>query len=66
MGDGLASHIDLVVITEFLQKLDSIYENADPLSINRGKVHKYLGMAVDFTRAGKVMIYIYDYIKRLI
>eukprot|EP00957_Ditylum_brightwellii_P032700 2478944-Ditylum_brightwellii.AAC.1 len=37
-----------------------------PLTINRGKVHDYLGMTLDFSSAKKVKILMLDYIKKLV
>jgi len=66
VDDGLVSHKDPEQVTKFLQKLDEVYGKTDPLTIGRGPVHEYLGMTVDFSTKGAVMITMYDYIKKLI
>eukprot|EP00536_Pseudo-nitzschia_multiseries_P010625 jgi/Psemu1/203784/e_gw1.332.17.1 len=51
---------------EAIKKLDTIYGRTDPLTIRRGPIHEYLGMTIDFSTKGQVMITMYDYIKKLI
>ena len=34
--------------------------------MNKGKVHKYLGMTLDFTTKGQVKISMFDYVKEVI
>ena len=66
VDDGFVSHKNPVCVTEFLRKLTAIYGNTDPLSITRGKIHHYLGMIIEFVGNGKVMLTMYDYVKKII
>ena len=44
----------------------SLARKAAPLAVSRDKVHKYLGMKLDFTENGAVMIDMIDYVKTII
>ena len=65
VDDGLVSHSDPLVVTKFLKKLIKVYGDHKPLTIHRGKKHEYLGMTLDFKTKGKVMITMYDFLKKL-
>jgi hypothetical protein len=41
------------------------FGNEAPLTITRGKMHDYLGMALDYTEKGKVKIKMIDYLERM-
>ena len=51
-------HVKYDVVTDILKKLDSVYgqEIVDgkraEITINRGKIHDYLGMKLDYTKKG--------------
>ena len=66
VDDSLISHIDPTVVTDTLQKLSEVYGKTDPLAIQHGKHHEYLGMTINFQPNGDVMILMYDYIKKVI
>ena len=36
------------------------------MKVSRGKVHKYLGMTLDFTTKGQVKISMVDYVKEVV
>ena len=36
------------------------------MTITRGKVHKYLGMAIDYSSPHKVILYMIDYIGKML
>jgi len=42
------------------------YGKEAPLTISRGKVHKYLGMNIDYRQRGKVAITMYEFINELL
>jgi len=54
VDDLKVSHIDPFQVTRFAEYLASIY--GEKLTVNRGKVHDYLGMDLDFSTKGKVKI----------
>jgi hypothetical protein len=36
------------------------------MKVSRGKIHKYLGMILDFTTKGQVKVSMVDYVKEII
>ena len=42
------------------------YGKNGEVKVNKGKVHKYLGMTADFTEKGKLKINMNDYVERII
>ena len=48
INDILAVHLSPEVITMYVKCLEKEYTNLDPLTVWRGKLHKYLGMTLDF------------------
>jgi hypothetical protein len=45
----------------------SIFEDGSgEMSMSRGKIHTYLGMTLDYTLQGRVMIYMFEYINEII
>jgi hypothetical protein len=58
------SHMDLAEVTRFGQWLNSTY--GVTVAEHRGKVHDYLGMILDFTRDGHVLINMTEYIRTII
>ena len=55
-------------VIEWLRKdYESIFEDGSgKMKVNRGKVHKYLGMTLDFTTKGQVKISMVDFVKDII
>jgi hypothetical protein len=49
------------------QEYESIFEDGSgAMTVSRGKVHKYLGMTLDFTVRGQVKITMFDYIEEIL
>ena len=46
------SHVESKVVNSVLGKLGERYGKDSPLVTTRGKVHKYLGMTLDFSSKG--------------
>ena len=66
MDDLKLSHIDPEVVSHVISQLQNEFGNEAPLSVHRGKVFEdYLGMKVDFSRQGKVIFTMEDYIQRI-
>jgi len=63
VDDLFITCVDEDVIEELLADLTDKYKD---LSINRGKVHSYLGMTFDFSVAGRVSITMLGYIKEFL
>ena len=66
MDDLKIFHKDEKTVTSIIKELSGRYGDIMPLSINRSKVHTYLGMILDFTTVGKLIITTYDYITSVI
>ena len=41
------SHVDPDIVSSVLAYIDVEYENISKMTITRGKIHKYPGMAID-------------------
>jgi hypothetical protein len=72
VDDLKISHVDPHVVTTVLGLLDGRYGQEivggkrAPLTVNRGKVHDYLGMTLDFSEDGVVKIDMQDYVKKVL
>ena len=66
MDDLKILHGDQDVLEHIHCKLQSRYGKESPLMVNRGKIHDYLGMQLDYSVDRKVIISMYDYIERLL
>ena len=64
VDDLKVSHIDQTEVTKFGRWLSTTYGIA--VAEHRGKVHGYLGMILDFTMEGHVIINMTEYIKTII
>ena len=59
-------HVSGEVLETIIKRLDEKYGNEAPLTVNRGTVHEYLGMTIDFSEKGKVKFIMNDYVENLI
>ena len=71
MDDCKISHVDTKFNDDLIkiikEKYKSIFEDGSgKMTVNRGKVHKYLGMTLDYTTKGLCKIKMLDYIEELI
>jgi hypothetical protein len=72
VDDLKISHVDPDVVTSVLELLDGRYGQEivggkrAPLTVNRGKIHDYLGMTLDFSEEGVVKIDMRDYVKKVL
>jgi hypothetical protein len=49
------------------QEYESIFEDGSgQMTVSRGRVHKYLGMTLDYTVCGQVNISMFNYIDKII
>jgi hypothetical protein len=67
VDDVKSSHVDPKVNDDFHAWLEQMYgdPNIGQVKAVRGKRHEYLGMVLDFTQPGKVMIDMTDYVKKM-
>ena len=56
VDDLKISHVDAEVVSNIIEILQKEYGKVGTLSVTRGKVHEYLGMTLDFSDAGKVIV----------
>ena len=66
VDDLKISHVETTVVDGIISQLNERFGKESPISINRGKVHDYLGMTLDFSVSGKVMIKMFDYIENIL
>jgi hypothetical protein len=66
VDDMKISHKDPKHVNDVIERLRKIYGKTDPMTVNRGKEHDYLGMSIDFRTKGAVKITMYDYVQRMI
>jgi hypothetical protein len=49
------------------QEYESIFEDGSgEMTVSRGKVHKYLGMSLNYTTPGQVKVTMFDYIDEIL
>ena len=65
VDDLKISHVKPNVVTKVIKQLEAEFGIEAPLAETRGKVHEYLGMILDFTTPGKVMVSMKDFIERM-
>ena len=66
VDDLKISHHDSRVVDDILHALNERYGKESPLVITRGRVHEYLGMKMDFSIPGQVVLSMPEYIDSLI
>ena len=71
VDDCKLSHVSSQVLEDTISWLWQDYENifedrSGKMKVHRGKVHKFLGMTLDFTSKSKVRISMIDYIREII
>ena len=53
-------------MSDITDLISSVYGREYPLKVTRGKVHKYLGITIDFSKKGKVKFTMYYYIANIL
>ncbi|CAJ1948201.1 unnamed protein product [Cylindrotheca closterium] len=66
VDDLMSSHMDPKVNDEFAEWLNMRYGLIQACTIVRGKIHRYLGMTLDFSVKGKLKIRMDDYVKNMV
>ena len=71
VGDIKVSHVDRKVVTQMEMWLKKTYERlfkdgSGSMKINRGMIHEYIGMTLDYSTQGKVKIKMYNSIRDII
>ena len=66
VDDIKVSHKSSTVVDQFIQQMEETFGKEGPLTISRGKVHDYLGMILDYSVEGSVIIRMESYINNMI
>jgi hypothetical protein len=66
VDDLNVSHVKSLVVDQFIADMEGEFGKETPLNKSRGKVHKYLGMTVEFSKPGEVIVIMIDYIKMIL
>ena len=66
VDDLKVSHQDESALDEFIAMMEEEFGKETPLTIARGPIQEYLGMTLDFTEKGKVIVKMSDYIKNML
>jgi hypothetical protein len=66
VDDLKISHVDSEVVEDVLAALNKRYGKEAPLVVTRGTLHDYLGMTLDYSIDGKIMILMIDYIQAML
>ncbi len=71
VDDCKLSHVDPEVNTEFVEVLKKEYESifedgSGEMTVHRGKVHKYLGMTLDYSIPGQCKLSMFGYIDEIL
>ena len=59
-------HKDQAVLDNFLDELRSEFGQEDELMENRGLIHEYLSITIDYSTGGKVVFLMFDYLEDMI
>ena len=66
VDDLKISHVDANAVTGIIETITDQFGKEAPLTVTRGKVHDYLGMTLDYSEKGKVMIKMIDYAEKML
>jgi hypothetical protein len=66
VDDFKVSHKDPSQVSGFMTWIEKMYGAIGKVKITRGKIHEYLGMTLDYSRPGKVIVDMSDYVKSMI
>jgi hypothetical protein len=72
VDDCILSHKSPKAVDDMIACLKDEYENifkdgtGKMMTVSHGKVHKYLGMTLDYTTPGQVKISMFDYINEIL
>ena len=61
----LSSHVDSIINDKFLAWLKKTYSKHGKVKSTRGKIHDFLGMKLNFSTKGKMIVNMRKYMKKL-
>ena len=66
VDDLKISHEEEDALDEFISMMEAEFGEDSPLSVSRGPIQQYLGMTLDFSERGKVVVKMDDYVKTML
>jgi hypothetical protein len=66
VDDLKISHKDSAVVDEVIASLSDEYGKVGEMTVKRGKIHEYLGMTLDFSKEGKFIVNMEEYIDEIL
>ena len=66
VDDLKVSHVEESALEDFIAMMEEEFGTDAPLSVSRGPVQEYLGMTMDFSEKGRVVIKMSDYVKTML
>jgi Reverse transcriptase (RNA-dependent DNA polymerase) len=66
VDDLMLTHVSQEVLDHIVSELSGKFGREDPLSVHTGDIHEYLGMSIDFSKKGKVIFRMTDYIQNML
>ena len=66
VDDLKISHVKSKVVTLVIILINAELGKEAPITVQRGRIHEYLGMTLDFTKQGKVIILTTNYIDNML
>ena len=66
VDDLKVSHVEERVLDDFIAKMEKEFGQDIPLSVSRGPVQEYLGMTLDFSKRGQVVVKMSNYMKNML
>ena len=66
VDDLKLSHKSQAVLDDLIDQLNQKYGQETPVTVQKGKIHEYLGMTIDFSSPGKVQFRMDDYVDRIL
>ena len=65
VDDLKVSHVSPDAVTDFLNWIKRMYGKIGEVKMTRGKRHEYLGMVLDYSKEGKLIIDMVDYVEKM-
>ena len=59
-------HVDSKMVSSVLADIDAKYGKIAKITITRGKIHKYLGMTINYSSTSKVNLSMADHIGNIL
>ena len=66
VDDLKVSHKEDNILDEFIGMMEEEFGQETPLTVKRGQIQEYLGMTLDFTKSGRVVVKMSNYIKNML